>query len=223
MNTVVRLIWDLPTRLFNRTLVGLIGLQFATAKFGFLSMDWHFRFGYTTLVLIVFRVCWGFFGSQSSRFKQFVRGPVAVIRYVRSQFSTNPQVSIGHNPLGGWSVIVLLASVLTQAVSGLFASDGIDTDGPLSDTISSSAVKTFTRVHLWNENILLILIALHVVAIALYFLLRNDNLTMPMITGRKNVEAPPLQMAGLWRAGLLLILSAAVVAAVIGWAMRSAT
>jgi len=223
VNTVVRLIWDLPTRLFHWTLVVLIGLQFATAKFGFLSMDWHFRFGYTTLVLIVFRVCWGFFGSQSSRFKQFVRGPVAVIRYVRSQFSTNPQVSIGHNPLGGWSAIVLLVSVLTQAVSGLFASDGIDTDGPLSDTISSSAVKTFTRVHLWNENILLILIALHVVAIALYFLLRNDNLTMPMITGRKNVEAPPLQMAGLWRAGLLLILSAAVVAAVIGWAMRSAT
>ena len=223
MNTVVRLIWDLPTRLFHWTLVVLIGLQFATAKFGFLSMDWHFRFGYTTLVLIVFRVCWGFFGSQSSRFKQFVRGPVAVIRYVRSQFSTNPQVSIGHNPLGGWSAIVLLASVLTQAVSGLFASDGIDTDGPLSDKIPSSAVKIFTRVHLWNEDVLIILIVLHIVAIALYLVLRNDNLTVPMITGRKNVEAPPLRMVSLWRAALLLVLSAGAVAAVIGWALRSAT
>ena len=223
MNIVVRVIWDLPTRLFHWTLVVLIALQFATAKFGFLSMDWHFRFGYATLVLIVFRVCWGFFGSQSSRFSQFVRGPVTVIRYVRSQFSTNPQVSVGHNPLGGWSAIVLLASVLTQAVSGLFASDGIDTDGPLSDTISSSAVKIFTRVHLWNENILLILIALHVVAIVLYLVLRNDNLTMPMITGRKNIEAPPLRMVSVWRAALLLILSAGTVAAVIGWAMRSST
>ena len=223
MNAVVRLIWDLPTRLFHWTLVVLITLQFATAKFGFLSMDWHFRFGYTTLVLIVFRVCCGFFGSQSSRFSQFVRGPVAVIRYVRSQFSTNPQVSIGHNPLGGWSALVLLASVLVQAVSGLFASDGIDTDGPLSEKIPTSAVKVLTRIHLWNENILLILIALHVVAIALYFLLRKDNLTMPMITGRKNVMAPPLRMASLWRAALLLILSAGAVAAAIGWAMRDST
>ena len=223
MNAVVRLIWDLPTRLFHWTLVVLIALQFATAKFGFLSMDWHFRFGYATLVLIVFRVCWGFVGSQSSRFSQFVRGPAVVIRYVRSQFSTNPQTSIGHNPLGGWSALVLLASVLTQAVSGLFASDGIDTDGPLSDTISSSAVKIFTRVHLWNENILLVLIVLHIVAIALYLLLRNDNLTMPMITGKKNVESPPLRMAGLWRAALVLILSAGAVAAVIAWALRSVT
>lgn len=223
MNALVRLIWDLPTRLFHWTLVVLISLQFATAKFGFLSMDWHFRFGYATLVLIVFRVCWGFFGSQSSRFSQFVRSPATVIGYVRSQFSTNPQVSIGHNPLGGWSTLVLLACVLTQAVSGLFASDGIDTDGPLSDTISSSSVKIFTRVHLWNENILLILIALHIVAIALYLLLRNDNLTVPMITGKKNVESPPLRMASLWRAALLLILSAGAVAAVLGWAMRSST
>lgn len=220
MNAVVRLIWDLPTRLFHWTLVVLIALQYVTAKFGMLSMDWHFRFGYATLTLVVFRIVWGFFGSQSSRFSQFVRGPFAVIRYVRSQFSTNPQVSIGHNPLGGWSAVVLLLCVLVQAVSGLFASDGIDTDGPLSEKIPTSAVKTFTRIHVWNENILLVLIALHVVAIALYYVLRNDNLLSPMITGRKAVAAGSMRFASPWRALAILILSVCAVAGAIAWATR---
>ena len=216
----MRLIWDLPTRLFHWTLVLLIALQYATAKFGFLDMDWHFRFGYATLTLIVFRVCWGFFGSQSSRFTRFVRGPVVVVRYVRSQFSTNPQVSIGHNPLGGWSAIVLIVCVLTQAISGLFASDGVDTDGPLSDKVSSSTVKILTRVHLWNENILLILIALHVVAIALYFVLRHDDLLTPMITGRKAIAGQPIVFVSLWRALLLLVISISAVTGLIVWATR---
>jgi cytochrome b len=217
---IMRLIWDLPTRLFHWTLVVLIALQYATAKFHFLDMDWHFRFGYATLTLIVFRVCWGFFGSESSRFTRFVRGPVAVVRYVRSQFSTNPQVSVGHNPLGGWSAIVLIVSVLVQAISGLFASDGVDTEGPLSDKVSSSTVKILTRVHLWNENILLILIALHVVAIALYFVLRHDDLLTPMITGRKAIAGQPIVFANLRRALLLLIISAGAVTGLIVWATR---
>ena len=218
--TVARLIWDLPTRLFHWVLVGLIALQYATAKFGFLDMDWHFRFGYATLALIVFRLCWGLFGSQSSRFAQFARGPVAVVRYVRSQFSTNPQASIGHNPLGGWSVIVLILCVLLQAISGLFASDGVDTDGPLSDKVASSTVKLFTRIHVWNENILLVLIALHVVAIALYYVLRKDDLLTPMITGKKAVEGQPLMFASRWRALALLIISVGAVAGAIVWASR---
>ena len=218
--TVTRLIWDLPTRLFHWVLVVLIALQYATAKLGFLDMDWHFRFGYATLTLIVFRVGWGFFGSQSSRFMQFVRGPAAVVRYVRSQFSTNPQVSIGHNPLGGWSVIVLILSVLIQAISGLFASDGVDTDGPMSEHVASSTVKLFTRIHGWNENVLLALIALHVVAIALYFVLRNDNLLAPMITGRKAIAGQRLTFAGLWRALVVLLISACAVMGAIVWASR---
>ncbi len=215
-----RLIWDLPTRLFHWTLTVLIALQYATAKFGFLSMDWHFRFGYATITLIVFRVSWGVVGSQTSRFSHFVRSPQAVFRYLRSQFSTNPQSGVGHNPLGGWSVVVLLIVVAVQGVSGLFASDGIDTDGPLSEKVSSATVKLFTRVHSWNQTILLILIALHVVAIVLYFVLRNDNLLTPMIDGKKTVGGAPLRFASLSRAALLLLLSAGGVAALIAWATR---
>jgi len=213
-------VWDVPTRLFHWLLVVLIALQYATAEFHFLDMEWHFRFGYATLALIVFRLLWGIVGSQTSRFAAFVRGPSTVFRHTLSLLSGKAPASVGHNPLGGWSVLVLLASVLLQAVSGLFASDGIDTQGPLSDRVTTAAVKTWTRIHEWNQNVLLILIALHVVAIALYYVLRKENLLGPMISGNKLVESAPLRFAGILRAAVVLAVAIAAVAALIVYATR---
>lgn len=221
MNAVRRnLIWDLPTRLFHWVLVVLIALQYATAEFHFLDMDWHFRFGYATLALILFRLLWGVFGSQTSRFGHFVRGPSAVIAHVRALFSTNPHVSVGHNPLGGWSVLVLLLCVAVQVISGLFASDGIDTDGPFADRVSNATSQVWTRIHDWNQNVLLVLIVLHIVAIVLYRILRNEDLVSAMITGRRAVEVPQLRFAGIGRALVLFAICASVVAALILWGTR---
>jgi cytochrome b len=213
-------VWDLPTRLFHWLLVVLIALQYATAEFHLLDMEWHFRFGYAILALIVFRLLWGVFGSQTSRFAEFVRGPSTVFRHTTALLSNKAGVMVGHNPLGGWSVLVLLASVLLQAVSGLFASDGIDTQGPLSDRLTTAAVKTWTRIHDWNQNVLLVLIVLHVVAIALYYVLRNENLLGPMISGRKLVDTAPLRFTGLVRALVMLAIATAAVAALVVWATR---
>jgi cytochrome b len=213
-------VWDLPTRLFHWLLVVLIALQYATAEFHVLDMDWHLRFGYATLALIVFRILWGFLGSQTSRFREFVRGPAAVLRHTAALASNKATASVGHNPLGGWSVLVLLASVLLQAVSGLFASDGIDTQGPLSDRLTNAAVKTWSRIHEWNQDVLLVLIALHVLAIALYYLMRDENLVGPMLTGRKVITAVPLRFVGIVRALGLFAIAAAAVAALVFWATR---
>ena len=212
-------VWDLPTRLFHWSLVVLIGLQYATGEFHFLDMSWHFRFGYTTLALVAFRVLWGFCGSQTSRFADFLRGPGAIWQYLRNLISADSQTRIGHNPLGGWSVVALLTGVAVQAVSGLFASDDIDTDGPLVAHVSDATVKVMTRVHHWDENVLLILIGLHVVAVLLYLAVKGENLIGPMFTGITRAENfRPLRFAGTWLALALFALCAVLVAALVGWA-----
>lgn len=217
MNLGSQRVWDLPTRAFHWTLALLIGLQYATGEFHFLDMRWHFRFGYATLALIAFRVLWGFCGSQTSRFSDFLRGPRAVWRYLHELMSTSPQVRIGHNPLGGWSVLALLASAALQAVSGLFSSDDIDTDGPLAATVPERTVKLMTRVHHWNENVLLILIGLHIAAILWYLLVKRENLIAPMLTGVKRVtRAQERRFANGWLALALFALCAAT-AAVLVW------
>lgn len=209
-------VWDFPTRAFHWTLAVLVALQYATGEFHFLDMRWHLRFGYVTLALIAFRVLWGFCGSQTSRFSDFLRGPAAVWRYMRSLPSSNPPVRPGHNALGGWSVIALLASVSVQAVSGLFASDEIDTDGPFAAHVSDATVKWMTRVHHGNENVLLILVCLHIAAVLLYLVVKHDNLIAPMLNGRKRlVQTQSLRFASGWLALALFALCAAAIAALV--------
>lgn len=170
-------IWDLPVRLIHWSLVVLIPFAWWTYKTD--RMLWHARAGYAVLALLSFRLFWGVFGSGTARFANFVRGPGAVMRYLRGA----PQAP-GHNPLGGWSVMALLAVLVVQPLAGLFVSDenGLES-GPLSSWISLDQAQRAEDIHGLLFNVLLGLVALHIAAILLYAL-RGRNLTGPMITGR---------------------------------------
>jgi len=213
------LLWDLPTRLFHWTLVALIALLYASGEFGWLSMEWHYRFGYATLALIVFRMLWGIAGSQTSRFANFVRGPGAVWRYLAASWRGRAAHAVGHNPLGGWSVLALLASVALQAVSGLFSSDDISEEGPLVARASAATIEWMTRIHHLNRYVLLALIGLHVAAVLLHWVIRNDNLIAPMLHGRAVEGAPgATRIVSSWRALALLVLAAALIGGLLAWA-----
>ena len=209
-------LWDLPTRLFHWALVVLIALQYATGEFDLLDLRWHFWFGYATLALVLFRILWGLFGSQTSRFSDFVRGPRAVAAYVRAMGRGGAKQSVGHNPVGGWSVLALLTCVLVQAVTGLFSSDDVDNDGPLAAHVAAATVKAMTRLHHLAQNVLLVLIVLHVGAVLFYRFVQRDDLIGPMISGRKALgEAPPLRFASGLRAAVLFAASVLIVAALL--------
>jgi cytochrome b len=230
-------VWDVPTRLFHWALAILILLQYGTAEWHWLDMDWHFRFGYATLALLLFRVAWGFVGSASSRFAAFVRGPRQVVRYVRTTFarddatagrvdtealSAESQRLLGHNPLGGWSVLVLLLSLAVQAVSGLFSSDGITVFGPLNGRVSEATAALMTTIHKLNQNVLLVLIALHIGAVLYYLVARRDDLVTPMLHGYKRVVGAAPRMVSVGRALALLVAAALVVWGVVAWGLAAA-
>jgi cytochrome b len=206
-------VWDLPTRLFHWALVILIVLQYASGEFGLLPMEWHYRLGYATLALIVFRVLWGFLGSPTSRFAEFVRGPAAVARYALASLRGRERAFVGHNPLGGWSALLMLASIAVQSVSGLFATDDLVETGPFASHVSDATIKWMTRIHNVNRFVLLLLIVLHVTAVLLHWAIRRENLVAPMLHGRKRVDedASPARVVSTWRALVLLVLSAVAV------------
>ena len=204
-------VWDLPTRLFHWTLVLLVALQFGTAEYGWLSMEWHYRFGYATLALLLFRIVWGFAGSQTSRFANFLSGPRARARYARAELSMHASAQVGHNPLGGWSVIAMLLALLVQTLSGLITSNGVDDDGPFVDRVPGAWVRFATHLHHLGENVLLALIGLHIAAVLLHWVLRHDNLVLPMITGSKRVDVSPLRFVSGWRALLSFLIGVAAV------------
>lgn len=219
MQTTTRAtVWDLPTRLFHWALAILILLQYGTADWHWLSMQWHVYFGYATLALIAFRIAWGFAGSQTSRFADFVRGPRRVIAYVRELVAGRKPFNIGHNPLGALSVLALLLCLLVQTITGLFTSNHRHTEfGPLASHVPQAWVATLTTIHQVNQNILLVLIGLHIAAILAY-LIGGENLIGPMLSGHRDL-APmaPLRRASSLRALLLLAIAALIVAGVAWW------
>lgn len=198
-------IWDLPTRLFHWALVVCIVGAFVSVKLGGLYMDWHVRFGCVALGLIVFRVLWGFVGPRYARFTQFVRGPRAVANYLKGAAAP-----AGHNPLGALSVLALLLAVGFQAVSGLFTTDDIMTQGPLFGHVSESTASLLTSWHKLNEWVIIGLVALHLLAVAWYALVRRKRLVRAIITGNvdpKDVPpgTPPTQDGlAIWLRALIL-------------------
>ena len=178
-------VWDIPTRLFHWLLVALVVFSLVTAKIGITAMRFHEWSGFTILVLVVFRLFWGFFGGRQSRFSEFLRGPAAVIRYALSLFAKGSGRHLGHNPLGGWSIIAMLASLASQAGTGLFANDDILTEGPLYGLVSKGTSDWLTGIHHLNAKVLLVLIILHIGAVVFYLAVKHENLIKPMIVGAK--------------------------------------
>lgn len=211
-------VWDWPVRIVHWLLVVLIATSWITSEVGGNAMTYHMWSGYTILTLVVFRIAWGWVGSRHARFTTFVRGPGEVMRYARSITGAHPSSFLGHNPLGGWSVVLMLLSVTVQALTGLFANDDVVTEGPLASRVSGETSALLTTIHNYNFYVLLALIALHLTAIAFYLLVKRENLVVPMFTGRKYVERSAQAqepMASLWRAAVVLLIVAGSVAAVV--------
>lgn len=186
--------WDLPTRLFHWTLVLLIVSAWLTYEFaeaiGDETLVWHRVIGLAVLVLVVWRALWGFAGSSTSRFADFVRGPRAWFSYARGLVNGQAQRFLGHNPLGGLMVLTLLAVVAVQAGLGLFAVDDNDlVGGPLYRLISEDGNQRAAGLHgLLFENVLLPLVGIHLLANILYVLVKREPLIRAMVTGRKPAE-----------------------------------
>lgn len=206
-------IWDLPTRLFHWLLaLCVIGLV-TTAQLGY--MEWHFRFGYGVLTLLIFRLFWGLVGGHWSRFSSFLYSPVSLWRYLRGR--ADPSHGLGHSPTGALSVFALLFFLLAQVGTGLLSDDEIAASGPLTRLVSGDLVSLATWYHREvGKLVLIVLVLLHILAIVYYLWRKRQNLVRPMIFGDKEVSQPAQASRDDTRSRLLaatlLLLSAGAVA-----------
>ena len=184
-------VWDLPTRLFHWSLALCVTGLLITGQMGGSAMTWHFRLGYLTLSLLLFRLAWGFVGGHWSRFASFIFSPATLWRYLRGHAALQP--AIGHNPLGALSVFAMLLFLLLQVGTGLVSDDEIATSGPLTRFVPNALVSLATHYHKGvGQPILIALVLLHILAILFYLWRRHENLIRPMLHGDKQTpEAAP--------------------------------
>jgi cytochrome b len=185
--------WDWPTRAFHWTLVLCIVSAWASFKLadriGDPTLIWHRWNGYTILVLLVFRVIWGFVGSSTSRFSAFVTWPWHAAGYAFDLVRGGKRPFLGHNPLGAWMILALLSAVAVQGMLGLFSLEHNElVAGPLKRLIAHELSEKVTKWHVWFFNVILAMVALHITANVLYGLVKKDPLIRAMVTGRKPAE-----------------------------------
>ncbi len=205
---MAKLVWGIPIRLFHWGLVGLVGVSYYTGKFGdFDSIDNHMLAGYGVIGFVLFRLMLGFFGSGHVKFRNFIRGPKAILEYIKK-----PNNDPGHNPLGALGVIALIASLALQAGTGLFTTDEIFVEGPLYHLVSQETSSLLSQIHGINQWILLGLIGLHITAIAAHELMLGHRIVWPMVIGKAKGEVAPEQSHQ-----FILATVCAVIAAGVTW------
>jgi cytochrome b len=180
-------IWDLPTRLFHWLLTACVLGLVISGNLGGNAMVWHFRFGYAVLSLLIFRVVWGFLGGHWSRWSQLPLSPSNVLVYLQGR---SPSLHhVGHNPLGSWSIVLILLFLGLQVGTGLFSDDEIANSGPLSSFASSAVVSLATQWHKqWGKLFLILLVSIHVLAVLWYWWRKQQSLVPAMWHGDKNLQ-----------------------------------
>jgi cytochrome b len=198
------LIWDWSVRLFHWTTAALLPALYLTWRWNW--MEWHALAGDVLLTLLLFRLLWAFFGSDTARFSQFLTSPSVALRHLAHFSRAEPDIRVGHNPAGGWMVAAMLALLLAQTLTGLYVQNDVANEGRLTELVPASVADAITALHgiLWN--VLLALVVLHLLAILAYALVLRQDLLRPMLTGRKLLPAsvPAPRIAG-WPLALLLL------------------
>lgn len=185
MATKATKVWDWPVRITHWSFVLLIPAMYFTAENH--EMGWHMRLGHLLLALLIFRIIWGFVGTRTARFSNFVKPPSAVLAYLRG--NSDHKREIGHSPLAALAVLSLLGLMLTQVTLGLFAGDPFDgATGPLNSLVGVTAADAITETHEVFFWVVVAMITLHLGAIAYYGAARAQNLIGAMVGGKAEKE-----------------------------------
>ena len=193
-------VWDLPIRFFHWAIVVLVAVSYVSINVN--AMRVHLLSGYAVLALLLFRLVWGFVGSDTARFAKFLGSPLAGLRHLARFGGREADNQVGHNEAGGWMVLVILLLLAAEVLTGLAANDDGATEGPLLKYVGKAASDRLTAWHDGPLKIaLLAAIGLHVLAIVAYAAIKRQNLLRPMLTGKKMLpaatRAPRMAPAGL--------------------------
>ncbi|QDP00272.1 cytochrome b/b6 domain-containing protein [Thalassotalea sp. PS06] len=206
-------IWDSFTRVYHLSQLILLALLWYTGEEG--MFEWHFIAGFTLLALWLTRIFWGFAGSHTSRFVNFVKSPVTVFKAWRCNDIARPHV--GHNPVGAYMVMALLLTLGLQLTTGLFSSDDVFSEGPLYAFVGEDTASFMVSWHKTLFDVLLVLIAIHALAGILH-VIRGDNVIGAIITGRKKQKALPVNDNEIrFKNGLIAITVWLLLAAVVNY------
>ena len=165
------LVWDFPVRVFHWLLVASFLGAWLTSDSEAQQMI-HYAFGYTAVVLVLFRVVWGIVGTRYARFSQFIKGPAQTMQHIKALLTGNQHPGVGHNPAGALAMISLMVLILLIGLTGYWSVKEF-----LGDFMSGA--------HETISNLALVVVVIHIAAAIIMSFMQKENLVRAMVTGNK--------------------------------------
>lgn len=191
-------VWDLPVRIGHWLMAGAFLLAWLTGE----SEEWrliHVLAGGTVLAVALFRIVWGFVGSRYARFADFVKWPAAAFAYLRSMVQPNPHHYIGHNPAGGWAILIMLGLAVATGAAGWL-------------TYQEIGGEWLEEAHEIAANTLFLVVLVHIAGVMAGSLVHRENLPRTMVTGLKPGRAEEAIASGRPLAAVVLLVWVAALA-----------
>lgn len=216
-------VWDLPTRIFHWALVFFVLVAYITGEERPHGLEYalHIISGYAVALLVAFRVVWGFVGGEHARFRSFVRGWQAVTDHAKSLLRLAPFHAVGHNPIGGWMIMLILMVLVLIALTGLLSQGVTGGTGPLTWVLPEPLVRPVGEIHELLGDFILWLVGFHVLGVLVESVLLRENLPRAMVTGTKPTVLPGACDA--WAAPLWRVAAAVILIAILAGYMASVT
>ena len=167
-------VWDPIVRLFHWGVVIGCALNLFILEEGKTA---HRYVGYAIAALLAVRVVWGFVGPRYARFSDFVPGPRKLMDHARALAHGRDPRFLGHNPLGGVMMIVLMLVLAGTAGTGF-----------MMTTDAFWGVKWVKELHALLANSIYVLVGVHAAAAIFESWRHRENLVLSMVTGRKKAN-----------------------------------
>jgi len=197
------LVWDWPVRIGHWLMAIAFAVAWLTAESESFRLV-HVFAGATVFAVAAFRLPWGLIGTRYARFADFVRGPQAIRAYMSSLLRLEPSHHVGHNPAGGWAIVLLLGLGLLTSLAGWATYNELGGD-------------LFEELHEGLATAMLIVVIVHLAGVVSGSFLHGENLVQAMLTGKK--EGQPDAAIRSARPLAAVVLLAWIVLA--GWWMAS--
>jgi cytochrome b len=212
LQTPATLVWDLPLRIWHWAFALCISGSLYSGLSGDIGLiERHQQLGYVMLGLLLFRLGWGVWGGRYARLGHYRISPAGIVGHFRGV-----RVAAAHTAPGVAIAVMFVLLVSVQVATGLFATDDIFTEGPLTGYVDNATASAMTWIHHRVFWLIVAAISVHLIAHAVYAL-RGDSTPLAMFTGRKSLRSDSVAGASVAGRHAVAVLTAVVAGAAV-WA-----
>jgi len=207
-------VWDPLVRVFHWSLALLFVVSYTSSEEESLLHPWS---GYAIATLLLVRLVWGVIGTKHARFSDFVYSRTQILSYAKGLISGDAKRYIGHNPLGGLMIVVLLASLLMNVTTGMLLYGAEEGKGPLAGVMAQQTSIQLPKListahaddderdydsgkkdddehefleetHEFFANFTLFLVMVHLIGVFVGSVFHKESLVKAMLSGKKHAR-----------------------------------